>query len=162
MHEECRNFVPIIFKLNSKINDRKLTGDFVLELSLEFVLLRDALHELSHVVFSVRPGDTGLQRPGDGNALDDAGRRMSDRCRFRASGAARSVHLLADALSLRKLAGKRQSYVTCIKRSIVHGQTMRERVSSFRLGASTIVYRGGDRIASAPERMGDFYRWIPR
>lgn len=59
---------------------------------------------------------------------------MLDRRRLRAPGAARPVHLLADALSLRKLAGEHQSYVNCIKQNtyLVRGQTMRERVSSFR------------------------------
>lgn len=69
----------------------------------------------SHVIFSVRFGDVGIQRSGDGDAHDDAGHRVLDRRRLRASSDARPVHLLADALSLRKLAGKRRSYVNCIK-----------------------------------------------
>lgn len=67
------------------------------------------------MIFSVRSGDVGVQRSGDGDAYDDAGCRVLDRCCLRASGDARPVHLLADALSLRKLAGKRRSYVNCIK-----------------------------------------------
>lgn len=67
------------------------------------------------MIFSVRFSDVGIQRSGDGDAHDDAGRRVLDRRRLRASGDARPVHLLADALSLRKLTGKRQSYVNCIK-----------------------------------------------
>lgn len=92
--------------------------------------------------FSVRSGDVGVQRSGDGDAHDDAGRGVLDRRCLCASGDARPVHLLADALSLRKFAGKRRSYVNCIKQDAgqVHSRTMRKRVSLLRFDALTMVY----------------------
>ena len=65
-------------------------------------------------VFSVRSGDAGLQRFRDGDALDDAGCRVLNRRHLCASGAARLVHLLTDALSLCKLAGRLSISLTLI------------------------------------------------
>jgi len=105
-----RNEIVEIAAIAARITNLRDNVNFetfsVNSLSMIPVVEREFHCSVTCFILSVRPGDPGLQRSGDGDALDDAGRRVLDRCRLRASGAARPVHLLADALSLRKLPGK--------------------------------------------------------